>query len=332
MPRQARIDAPEALHHIIVRGIERRDIYLDDEDRMDFVKRLAQLLVETGTACYAWALMSNHVHLLLQTGDKPITTLMRRLLTGYVVRFNHHHQRHGMLLQNRYKSILCQKETYLLELVRYIHLNPLRAGLVKDLPALDRYAYSGHAALMGHIAYGWQNTAFVLGHFSRSSKQARQRYRAYMEEGVGRKRLDLIGGGLRRSSKGWSDTLTSERVMGDERILGDSDFVQRVLARADERMERGVRLRMQGFSLQQLARHVEDVLGVNEGVVFAHGRFADVVTARSLFCYWAVAELGKKLVDLAREFNLTPSTISIAVRRGERLAKERGYAPPGHNN
>jgi REP element-mobilizing transposase RayT len=148
MPRRARIDAPGALHHIMVRGMERRDIYLEDEDRLDFMKRLSGLLTETRTECFAWALMSNHFHLLLQTGDVPVATVMRRLLTGYAVRFNHRHKRHGALFQNRYKSILCQQETYLLELVRYIHLNPLHAGLVMDLKELDAFAFSGHAALM----------------------------------------------------------------------------------------------------------------------------------------------------------------------------------------
>jgi len=331
MPRRARIDAPGALHHIMVRGMERRDIYLEDEDRLDFMKRLSGLLTETRTECFAWALMSNHFHLLLQTGDVPVATVMRRLLTGYAVRFNHRHKRHGALFQNRYKSILCQQETYLLELVRYIHLNPLHAGLVMDLKELDAFAFSGHAALMGKIPYTWQNTAFVLGHFSQSPKRARKLYRAYVEQGIGRERPDLIGGGLRRSLKGWSETPTGDRVKGDERILGDSDFVQKVLATADERLERRINLRMRGYDINHLARDVEKVLAVQEGTVFARGRFADVVQARSLFYYWAVKELGMKVVDLARKFDQTPSAVSIAVRRGECLAKARGYAPPGYS-
>jgi len=133
MPRRARIDAPEGLHHIMVRGIERREIFRDEEDRLDFTRRMAVLLSETRTTCYAWAPTSDHVHLLLQTGDEPVATFMRRLLTGYAVHFNHRYKRHGALFQNRYKSIVCQKETYLLELVRYIHLNPLRAMIVKDM-------------------------------------------------------------------------------------------------------------------------------------------------------------------------------------------------------
>ncbi len=106
MPRQARIDALGAVHHIIVRGIERRKIFLDDQDRDNFVNRLGDLVIETQTPCFAWALLPNHFHLLLQTGSVPIATLMRRLLTGYAIGFNRRHRRSGHLFQNRYKSIL----------------------------------------------------------------------------------------------------------------------------------------------------------------------------------------------------------------------------------
>ena len=162
MPRKARIDAPGALHHIIVRGIERKAIFKDRFDRTNFVKRLGTILSETDTPCYAWVLMLNHVHMLLKTGLTPIATVMRRLLTGYAQQFNRRHNRHGHLLQNRYKSILCQEDVYLMELVRYIHLNPLRAQVVNDLKSLSQYEWCGHSALMGQIQYEWQDTDYVL--------------------------------------------------------------------------------------------------------------------------------------------------------------------------
>jgi putative transposase len=118
MPRQARIDIAGALHHLILRGIERRKIFQDDLDRNDFLERLGRILTASQTPCYAWALMPNHAHLLLRTGRVPLATVMRRLLTGYAVTYNHRHRRHGQLFQNRYKSILCQEDSYLLELVR----------------------------------------------------------------------------------------------------------------------------------------------------------------------------------------------------------------------
>jgi REP element-mobilizing transposase RayT len=108
MPRKSRIDAPGALHHIIARGIDRKTIFRDDSDRDNFLERLGNILSETQTACFAWTLIPNHFHLLLRTGTTVISTVMRRLLTGYAVSYNFRHRRHGHLFQNRYKSILCQ--------------------------------------------------------------------------------------------------------------------------------------------------------------------------------------------------------------------------------
>ena len=174
MPRKARVDAPGALHHLIARGIEKKPIFKDPTDQYRFLGRLQKILVETSTPCYAWALMPNHVHLLLRTGAFPIATVMRRLLTYYAQYFNRMHDRHGQLFQNRYKSILCEEETYLLELVRYIHLNPLRGRLVADLKSLDTYAFCGHSALMGNMKYHWQDTQYVLGLFGRTLLSARK--------------------------------------------------------------------------------------------------------------------------------------------------------------
>ena len=143
MPRQPRLDAPDTLHHVMVRGIERTTIFPDDPDRRDFIGRLAAL-AETGAwTVYTWALLPNRVHLVVRTGTRPLARTMRSLLTGYAGAFNRRHHRVGHLFQNRYKSILVEEEPYLLELVRYVHLNPLRATVVPDLRILDRYSWTG---------------------------------------------------------------------------------------------------------------------------------------------------------------------------------------------
>ncbi|OGP95198.1 MAG: hypothetical protein A2157_06555 [Deltaproteobacteria bacterium RBG_16_47_11] len=111
MPRKSRIDAPGALHHIIARGIERKAVFQDDRDRDDFLERLGTNLEESRTACYGWALLPNHFHLLLRTGGTPISIVLRRVLTGYAIGYNMRHRRHGHLFQNRFKSILCQEIT-----------------------------------------------------------------------------------------------------------------------------------------------------------------------------------------------------------------------------
>ena len=141
MPRLARLDAPGVLHHVIIRGIERRDIFEDNKDRDNLLNRLDTLLPAAKTSCYAWALLSNHAHFLLRTGTRGLSKVMGRLLTGYVVSFNRRYSRHGPLFQNRFKSIICQEDVYLRELVRYIHLNPLRAGIVSDFNRLNSYKY-----------------------------------------------------------------------------------------------------------------------------------------------------------------------------------------------
>jgi REP element-mobilizing transposase RayT len=157
MPRQPRLDAPGALHHVMGRGIERTNLFRTDADRGDFVDRLSQLCLEGSLVVYAWSLLSNHFHLLVRTGRRPISRSMKKLLTGYVVNFNLRHKRSGHLFQNRYKSIICEEDPYLLELARYIHLNPVRAGMVRDVEQLRDYRWSGHSAIMGRVKQQWQD-------------------------------------------------------------------------------------------------------------------------------------------------------------------------------
>ena len=330
MPRKARIDAPGALHHIIVRGIEKRNIFEDDKDRKQFIKRLGDIFSEAETPIYAWALIPNHLHLLLKTGLTPIATLMRRLLTGYAVYFNHRHRRHGHLFQNRYKSILCQEEPYFRQLVRYIHLNPLRANLVDSIKALDKYPFSGHSAVVGKVEAEWQQVDYVLGFFGKRKSDARKAYRHFVKQGVKHgRRPDLVGGGLIRSVGGWSalSALRDEgvHVKGDERILGDSDFVEAVLKEADEQLERRYRLQVEGFDLEWVARRVAAVMGIPLELVWEQSRRPLVVNARDLLCYWASKELAMSMTDLAKKLNLTQPAVSLAVRRGEKVAKNNQY-------
>ena len=329
MPRQARIDAPGALHHITVRGIAQKPIFVDDHDRDRFLERLGALVYETKTPCYAWALMPNHAHLLFRTGDTPIAVLMRRLLTGYAVSFNRRHHRHGHLFQNRYKSILCQEQPYLLELIRYIHLNPLRAGLVPDLTALADYRYCGHRNVLGRTNSDWQAVDEVLKQFGATRHSAGIRYLEFVAGGVEQgRRTDLIGGGLVRSAGGWSNLKAMRQakayLKGDERILGDSDFVERVLAQADEKRTRKYSLEASGMDMEVLATRVADVLSVPLETVWSKGRYPQVVMARSLLCYWAARELGISLTELAQRFDLSVPAIVQSVKRGEKIARERG--------
>jgi putative transposase len=329
MPRLARLDTPGAVHHIIIRGIERRSIFRDNCDRDDFIDRLATLLPETKTACYAWTFMPNHAHFLFRSGEVGLSTLMRKLLTGYAVTFNKRHNRHGQLFQNRCKSIICQEDVYLTELVRYIHLNPLRGGLVSGLEQLNAYPWCGHGTILGKNRQAWQDTEYVLNYFGKTLREGRKRYFSYVEAGVDQgRRKDLVGGGLIRSHGGWAEVKKRRlgeggRIKGDERILGQSDFVLELLAKANENLDRRHELKSLGYNLERVAERVSEVYGVGVKSLLSKRRERNLVEARSLLCYWAVRELEMSLTELARTLKMTPSAISYAVSRGETLAKQR---------
>jgi len=331
MPRKARIDAPGALHHIIVRGIERRKIFYDDSDRQNFLKRLGVVLTESNTPCFAWALIPNHLHLLLKTGLTPIATVMRRLLTGYAVSFNRRHRRHGQLFQNRYKSILCQQDVYLMELVRYIHLNPLRARLVEDLKALDKFQFSGHSVLMGKKKFESQDTDYVLKFYGSKKSKARRNYREHVKKGIADgRRPELAGGGLIRSAGGWSAVKAMrrgiERMKGDERILGDGNFVESVLKAAQENLERKYELKSQGHGFEWLVNRVSQIMEIEPDDMLSTGKYPQRVRARSLLCYWGAHELGMTTVELGKKVNLAQPTVSQAILRGQTIAKDLGLS------
>jgi putative transposase len=328
MPRQARIDSSGALHHIMVRGVDKQKIFADDEDRKSFLDRLAVILTETKTACYAWALLPNHFHLLLRTGNVPVTTVMRRLLTGHAQYFNRKHKRKGHLFQNRYKSILSQEDTYMLELVRYIHLNPLRTGLVKTLDDLDSYPYSGHPVIMGQREASFEDTGHVLKYFASKTGYARKKYREFVSAGISKgKRTDLTGGGLVRSAGGWQSVLARRskgiKLKGDERILGDSDFVLSTLQKSDEELDRRMQLKIKGYDIKKLALRVKQLLGKNP--LTSPGKYRSSVEARRLFCYWAVRELGISATQVGRHLGLTQSAVSVSVKHGEKIVEEKGF-------
>ena len=179
MPRLARLDAPGVLHHVMGRGIERRKIFINKKDRNDFISRMAELAEGNAMDIYAWALLPNHFHILCKTKMRPLSSSMRKVLTGYVVNFNKRHNRHGHLFQNRYKSIVCEEDVYLMELVRYIHLNLIRAGMVKSIKELNRSPWSGHSALIGYVKRDWQDTGYVLSLFGKGGS-GKSRYMEFL--------------------------------------------------------------------------------------------------------------------------------------------------------
>ena len=321
MPRKARIDAPGALHHIIIRGIERNPIFKDSQDYSNFLTRLGNILTETTTSCYAWALIPNHIHLLLRTGITPITTVMRRLLTGYAQQFNRRHDRHGYLFQNRYKSFLCETDPYLLELVRYIHLNPIRAGIIDTMEALDKYPKTGHAVIMGKIKQEWQDREYVLGLFGQKESLAKRAYRSFVKKGIPLgDRPDLTGGGLIRSSGGWVPLKQMRqeglRVASDERILGSSDFVVSVMKQAHEDYEK--RISARNLDLDTVITFIAHHCGVDEALIKSTVKERTVSQARAITAHIAIDRLRITGAEIASKLNLTPSAVSKLAARGRK--------------
>jgi len=313
-----------------VRGINRKKIFFDDPDRDDFLDRLGDILSDTKTPCFAWAFMTNHLHLILRTGTAPIATVMRRLLTGYAVSFNRRHRRHGHLFQNRYKSILCQEDPYLLELVRYIHLNPLRAGIVEGLKELNTYPYCGHNALMGKTKPGFQDVDYILNLFGEKVPEARRLYLEFVKKGVAAgRRPELTGGGLVRSAGGWSALKAmrndESRMKGDERILGQGDFVETVLKAAQENLDRKSSILALGYDFDSLVDRVLSLFGLTFNELLTGGKQRRMVQARSVLCYWGTRELGMSAVSIAKKLNIASSTASESAMKGRQIVEEHGW-------
>jgi REP element-mobilizing transposase RayT len=305
------------LHHVIGRGIERRRVFWNAADCTDFLTRLAALAQNGAMDVYAWALMPNHFHLLCKTRLQPLSISMHRLLTGYAVNFNKRRRRHGHLFQNRFKSIVCQENRYLKELVRYIHLNPLRAGMVASLDALADYPFCGHGALAGGLRHPWQDVGRVLSLFAKSRTAARRAYCRFVANAAGSGRKpELVGGGLVRSLGGWSEVLALRRrgepAACDQRILGDSDFVAAVIRHMDERLRQNLRLSVARPGIDRICRHVCDRHGLSPGELRSGSRRRPVVRARCAIAWIAVREMGYSGADVARYLGVTSSCVTRA--------------------
>jgi hypothetical protein len=248
---------------------------------------------------------------------------MRSLLTGYAGAFNRRHRRRGHLFQNRYKSIVVEEEPYLLELVRYLHLNPLRAKVVPDLRALDRYPYTGHAVLLGRRQCPWQDTASILGRFATRPSRARRAYREFVVAGIPQgRRPDLQGGGLVRSLGGWAAVQAlrrgREQYATDERILGSSAFV----ATLQKEIEIAPATRRPPVPLEAIVERVCAAVRIAPTVLQEGSRRAAVCRAREGIAYLAIEVGGYPAPRLVALLGIRSPSIYKAAQRG-REGRER---------
>jgi hypothetical protein len=267
--------------------------------------------------------MTNHAHILLRSGPKGLSALMRRFLTGYAITFNKRHQRYGHLFQNRYKSIICDEDAYFMELVRYIHLNPLRGNLVKDLPSLDRYPWCGHAVLMGRMKKEWHHCDDVLSWFGKSVGDARRAYRIYVREGISMgRRPDLVGGGLARSQGGWAQVVAMRkrkvRELYDERILGSGDFVEKILGEAEENFKRSLKNNLSSRRIEKLILKACKKSNISVEELRLGSRRAPISEIRSKLARDLVRTHGRSLAEIARQLGVsTPAIWNLLSRKSD---------------
>lgn len=318
MPRQARLDVPGALHHIMVRGIDKSNIFRDSEDKARFLERLGQNVQNAQCSIYAWVLMDNHVHLLFRSGQDGISAVMRKLLTWYAQYFNRRHRRKGHLFENRYKSILCDEDNYLLALVRYIHLNPVRAKIIQTMAELDKYPWSGHRAIIEGTKYPWMDTGTVLVQFGGTKRKAVKEYQRFMHEGVDQGHdPQFSGGGLVRSLGGWSSVLSMRRKAlkeeTDERILGSGDFVHRVIKEAEDKSLRQMKLKRSGLTLIKIIEQECKKGRISRKELESGSRRAKVSQTRALVARRGMQELGLSAAEIARHLGVATSSITRAI-------------------
>ena len=330
MPRGPRSDAPGLLHHVWARGIERRKIFLSDEDRLDFLGRLGKACGEDGVLIYAWCLMDNHFHLQIRSGEKPLGVVMRRLLTGYAMGFNRRNARSGHLFQNRYKSTVVDDERYFLSLMRYIHLNPLRAGLVASVSALERYRWSGYSVLMGYRGLDWQDTDEVLSRFGKRVGPARRELSAFMGLKEAREEVAVFERlGVARNEKKEGKGRKTERGRGtgapegsrDGRIVGEGKFVRLVVEKARGDFGNRPLMRIEGAKqrgerFDRLVDAICDRFDVSKEELYGGNKRRAVSRARQVLSYVSTRCFGMSAAEVGRAIGVSGQGILKAAGQG----------------
>ncbi len=313
MPRMTRLESPGSLYHIMAHCIEGKDLFIDDHDRNEFLSRFAKGIKDCDFECYAWTLMDNHYHFLIRSSDLPLSKLMRPLNGGYAQYYNKKYKRRGYLFQDRFKSVLCQDQEYAVELIRYIHLNPLRAGMIKSLDQLKTYAWCGHGLLMGTKgAYGeqFQNRIETLRRFGDNENCAINAYLQYLAQGCPSEdnkkagqlpvtdAIEIIG-----SCKGWPA------------VIGSHEFVKNALDQYKTNLNRKHRKVDYPQVLETISNKVCTEFGITKDELLKRGKKNKRSEARAAFCYQLHFEELIPLSIIAGYLRTTISPIAAHVKR-----------------
>jgi len=287
MARKPRVHYPGALYHVIARGNHRQDIFLDDQDRTAYLFYLSECKARYNIQLYAYALMKTHVHLLLEVGRIPLSRFMQSLLFRHARNFNKRYGQVGHLFQGRYRAILCDQDTYLLELVRYIHLNPVRAGVVKDP---EEYLWTSHLSYLTKGKENLVDTDLVLEQFGGSQLVARRKYREFMLEG-------LDGGHEKKFYE-----------VKDQRYLGEAEFINRI-----EDEQKSAERVIYEIPIEVIAEEVSRTHGMTRDRLYSLSRERKGARGRGMVAYLARELTGETVKDIAVHFRRSPMRISQAI-------------------
>ena len=286
MARKPRVEYEGAFYHVIVRGNQRQRIFEEDQDRETYLARVEYYRERYGFRVYAYVLMSNHVHLLLETGKVSLSKILQGIQFTYTQYYNRRYRTVGHLFQGRYKAILCDRDAYLLELVRYIHLNPARLRTPENP---WRYRWSSHQAYLGEKTAVGIETEAVLGQLGKSIGQARRAYLVFMNEG-----------------KGLGHEERYYQVV-DQRFLGDEQFVKKV---AEQARQRDIKPSGPEVGFERLIRALAKEHGVEEKVLVEPGRHRRWVKARAQLAYLGREWCGLTAKELGGRLQRDASMVS----------------------
>ncbi len=294
MARKPRIHVVGGLYHVMLRGNGGEAIFFNDDDRYHFYLLVQEGIERFGHHIHGFCCMTNHVHLAIQMGDIPLSKIMQNLSFRYTRWINQREKRVGHLFQGRYKAILVDGDSYLLELVRYLHLNPVRAGMVSD-PI--EYPWSGHRAYLGEMQQPWLTTDWVLSQFSRQRAAARRRYAKFIQEGMG---------------EGYREEF--HRGGEDSRVLGEERFIHRML-KTESKLGKPP-------SVKKVVGEVCRKYGITERDLASPSRQRRLAQARGVTAWLVVQNKSGTLTELAKRFNRDLSALSLAARKIESKRKE----------
>jgi REP element-mobilizing transposase RayT len=293
MARKPRIHEPGGYYHVILRGKGGDKIFFTDKDRINFCSLISGVSSKYGCRVHAFCLMNNHVHLLLQVGDIALPKIIQNLAFRHTRAINKQRKRTGHLFQGRYKAILADAQSYLLELVRYIHLNPVRARLAKSASA---WRWSGHNAYLGKERIEWLTTDEVLSQFAGKAGPARERYAAFIAEGVD----EAVTNVLRKGK-------------GGGRILGDDKFVAKALKKSEIKKTRKI------VSFEKVVKAVANAFEAAREDLFLKGRGRRLAKARAIACLLARRHCNESLAEMADKFGRDAGGLSRATSNYEQL-------------